>query len=151
MRKFLSLALLAVLLALPACKTAPTGVSRLDGILPPLPPPVAPAKPPVPTPAPVFHAAKLGEIDAAIEQAIADHKLPGGVLWLERLGARYHKAYGQRALVPSPESMTEDTLFDAASLTKVIACTPAIMLLAEWGQIRLDDSVSKYIPEFAAH
>ena len=68
-------------------------------------------------------------MDAAINQTIADKNIPGGVLWLERNGNAYHKAYGHRALVPAEEPMTEDTIFDAASLTKVIACTPAMMLL----------------------
>src|SRR5882724_6512178 len=63
----------------------------------------------------------LAEMDAAIQQAIADKKCPGGVLWFEHRGAIYHKAYGHRALVPNSEPMTEDTIFDAASLTKVIA------------------------------
>src|SRR6266567_7038713 len=44
--------------------------------------------------------------------------------------------------------MTEDTIFDAASLTKVVACTPAMMLLVERGKLKLDQPVSAYIPEF---
>lgn len=96
----------------------------------------------------VFHAEKLAEMDAAIEQAIAEKKCPGGVLWLEHRGTSYHRAYGNRALVPASELMTEDTIFDAASLTKVVACTPAVMLLVERGQLRLDDGVQAYIPEF---
>ena len=91
---------------------------------------------------------KLAEADAAINQAIADKRCPGGVLWLEHRGVTYHKAYGNRALVPAPEPMTEDTIFDAASLTKVIACTPAMMLLIERGQVKLDEPVQTYIPEF---
>ncbi len=91
---------------------------------------------------------KLAEMDAAINKAIAAKKLPGGVLWFEHRGVSYHKAYGNRALVPSVEPMTEDTIFDAASLTKVIATTPAAMLLIQRGQLRLDDLVKKYIPEF---
>src|SRR6185436_7038468 len=91
---------------------------------------------------------KLAEMDAAIEQAIADGKCPGGVLWFEHQGTSYHKAFGHRALVPERESMTEDTIFDAASLTKVVACTPAIMLLVERGSVKLDDPVHAYIPEF---
>ena len=63
-------------------------------------------------------------------------------------GASYHKAYGNRALVPAVEPMTEDTIFDAASLTKVVACTPAVMLLVERGQVKLDERVQTYIPEF---
>jgi uncharacterized protein YbbC (DUF1343 family)/CubicO group peptidase (beta-lactamase class C family) len=95
-----------------------------------------------------FRPEKLAEMDAAIEQAIADKRCPGGVLWLEHRGAVYHKAYGNRALVPAVEPMTEDTIFDAASLTKVIACTPAVMLLIERGQVKLDEPVRTYIPEF---
>lgn len=95
-----------------------------------------------------FDTNKLAEMDAAINEAIANHKCPGGVLWLEHEGAVYEKAYGQRALVPSAEPMTEDTLFDAASLTKVVATTPAVMLLVERGQVKLDDPVRVYIPEF---
>ena len=44
--------------------------------------------------------------------------------------------------------MTEDTIFDAASLTKVVACTPAMMLLIERGKVKLDETVQAYIPEF---
>src|SRR6267142_2513416 len=95
-----------------------------------------------------FQAEKLAEMDAAINQAIADKKCPGGVLWLEHQGQVYHKAYGNRAIVPEVEPMTEDTIFDAASLTKVVACTPAMMLLIERGQVKLDEPVQSYIPEF---
>jgi len=47
--------------------------------------------------------------------------------------------------------MTLDTLFDLASLTKVVATTPSIMRLIQFGQIRLDDTISRHIPEFAAN
>src|SRR5262245_38323208 len=96
----------------------------------------------------LFRPDKLAEMDAAINQAIVEKKCPGGVLWFEHEGMSYHKAYGNRALVPAVEPMTEDTIFDAASLTKVVACTPAVMLLIERGKIRLDDTVQTYIPEF---
>jgi len=96
----------------------------------------------------VFHVDKLAALDAAIEAAIADKKCPGGVLWLEHDGTAYHKAYGNRALVPEREAMTEDTIFDAASLTKVVATTPAVMLLIERGQVKLDEPAQTYIPEF---
>jgi uncharacterized protein YbbC (DUF1343 family) len=95
-----------------------------------------------------FRAEKLAEMDAAINQAIAAKKCPGGVLWLEHEGQVYHKAYGNRAVVPQVESMTEDTIFDAASLTKVVATTPAMMLLIERGKVKLDEPVQRYIPEF---
>ena len=95
-----------------------------------------------------FRPEKLAEMDTAINQAITDKKCPGGVLWFEREGQIYHKAYGNRAVIPEVEPMTEDTIFDAASLTKVIACTPAMMLLIERGQVKLDEPVQTYIPEF---
>jgi uncharacterized protein YbbC (DUF1343 family)/CubicO group peptidase (beta-lactamase class C family) len=81
-------------------------------------------------------------------QAIGDHNCPGGVLWVEHDGAAYHRAYGNRALVPTLEPMTEDTIFDLASLTKVIACTPAVMLLVERGLVDLNAPAHAYIPEF---
>lgn len=94
---------------------------------------------------------KQKEMDSAIKAAMAEGKCPGGVLWLEREYGSYHKAYGNRAVVPTTEAMSEDTMFDAASLTKVIACTPAVMLLIERGQIGLEDKVVKYLPEFAVN
>jgi CubicO group peptidase (beta-lactamase class C family) len=84
-------------------------------------------------PAPAFRAEKLREIDAAVDEAIAAKKLPGGVLWIEHRGETYHRAYGNRELVPAVEPMTEDTIFDAASLTKVIATGPSIWLLIRDG------------------
>jgi len=95
-----------------------------------------------------FPPEKLVEIDSAIEDAIADYRMPGAVLWVEHAGINYHKAYGRRALEPVSESMTEDTIFDAASLTKVIATAPAIMLLVERGDIKVDAPVQNYIEEF---
>ena len=91
---------------------------------------------------------KLAEIDTVVTRAIADKKTPGAVLWLERNGSRYVRAYGNRALEPSIEPATEDTLYDAASLTKVLATTPAVMLLIERGQVQLDTPVHQYLPEF---
>jgi CubicO group peptidase (beta-lactamase class C family) len=97
----------------------------------------------------VFRPEKLAEMDAAIETAITNHKCPGGVLWLEHDGAVYEKTYGNRALVPAVELMTTNTIFDMASLTKVVATTPAVMLLVQRGKINLDAPVTNYIPEFA--
>ncbi len=94
---------------------------------------------------------KENEMDAAINEAIAAGKCPGGVLWVEHAGRRYHKDYGNRALVPAAENMLVDTIFDAASLTKVVACTPAVLLLIERGQLGLEDRVAKYLPEFATN
>ncbi len=75
--------------------------------------------------------------------------IPGAVVLIGHDGQMvYEKAYGSRALIPKREPMTLDTIFDAASLTKVIATTPSVMKLFEQGQIRLNDPVTKYLPEF---
>src|SRR5580700_3311934 len=88
-------------------------------------------------------------LDAAVDQAARDGLIPGAVLLVGRDGKILHrKAYGERALVPTREPMTVDTIFDAASLTKVIACTPALMKLFEDGKLRLADPVTAYLPEF---
>jgi CubicO group peptidase (beta-lactamase class C family) len=95
-----------------------------------------------------FDRAVLAQMDAAIEHVIAEHNMPGGVLWVEHGTNQYHKAFGKRALIPTPEPMTEDTVFDAASLTKVLATAPSLMLLWERGLIKLDEPVMTYVPEF---
>jgi CubicO group peptidase (beta-lactamase class C family) len=98
--------------------------------------------------APAFRPEKIRELDAAITQAIADGKCPGGVLWLEHAGTAYHRAYGNRCVEPTTEPMTEETIFDVASLTKVIATTTAVMLLVEKEQVKLAEKVQTYLPEF---
>jgi uncharacterized protein YbbC (DUF1343 family)/CubicO group peptidase (beta-lactamase class C family) len=157
---------LALLLAGCRSDDAPPAPRPAGYVTPLPPPPLLPEKSPpgrldAPKPAvaiapskPVayaFDAAKLRGIDTAIDTAIAEKKLPGGVLWLEKDGSTHFKAYGNRAVTPAEELMTVDTIFDAASLTKVMACTPAVMLLVERGQLKLDDPVVQYIPEFAPH
>ncbi len=95
-----------------------------------------------------FRAEKLAELDATIEQAIGNGQLLGAALWVERNGVAYHNAFGQRATKPAAEVMTEDTIFDMASITKVIAGTSAAMLCVERGLINVDDLVSQHLPEF---
>lgn len=87
--------------------------------------------------------------DEAIEKAVQTGLIPGAVLLVGHNGSVvYRRAYGSRALVPNREPMSLDTIFDAASLTKVVATTPAVMQLFEQGKIRLDDPVTHYLPEF---
>ncbi len=90
-------------------------------------------------------------LDRLLEDAVRKDQLPGAVLLVGHRGRILHyKAYGLRALSPVKEEMTLDTVFDAASLTKVIATTSAIMKLVESGQVRLADPVTTYLPEFQA-
>lgn len=92
---------------------------------------------------------KFPQLDSAIREAVETDLIPGAVLIIGHKGeVVYRKAYGWRALVPHREPMTADTIFDAASLTKVVATTPSVMKLFEEGRLRLDDPVTKYLPEF---
>jgi uncharacterized protein YbbC (DUF1343 family)/CubicO group peptidase (beta-lactamase class C family) len=75
---------------------------------------------------------------------------PGAVLLVGHNGSVvYRRAYGNRSLEPSKEPMTPDTVFDTASLTKVLATTTSVMRLVQLGQVKLNDPVAKYIPDFA--
>jgi uncharacterized protein YbbC (DUF1343 family)/CubicO group peptidase (beta-lactamase class C family) len=92
---------------------------------------------------------RLSGVDSIIQKAIADGNIPGAVLLVGHEGkVIYRKAYGERALEPGREPMTLDTIFDLASLTKVIATTTAMMQLMEQGKVRMNDPVAKYLPEF---
>jgi uncharacterized protein YbbC (DUF1343 family)/CubicO group peptidase (beta-lactamase class C family) len=104
----------------------------------------------VPTSSSGTPAVRLSQVDSIIEKAIADGNVPGAVLVVGHNGAViYRKAYGERSLEPKREPMTLDTVFDVASLTKVIATTTAVMQLVEQGKVRLNDPAAKYLPEFA--
>ena len=93
---------------------------------------------------------RLGTVDEVIEQALHEGTIPGAVLLIGHNGqVVYRRAYGNRALEPRHEVITLDTIFDLASLTKVIATTTAVMQLVEEGKLRLNDPVEKYLPGFA--
>jgi len=87
-------------------------------------------------------------IRQAINDAITKKDIPGGVLWIERGGASRWEAFGNRMVDPRTEPMTKDVIFDAASLTKVMATAPSIMLLIQDRKLKLDTLVSSLIPEF---
>ena len=69
----------------------------------------------------------------------------------DRRGVLYTDAIGQRALMPAREPMTTDTIFDLASLTKVVSTTTIAMLLVEDGRLGLDDPVTRYFPDFGRY
>ena len=99
-----------------------------------------------------FDPARLARLDAVIHDAIAARETPGAVVLVGQ-GDRvlFRKAWGDRALVPRREAMTIDTIFDLASLTKVVATTTAVMMLIEDGRVRLVDPIAKFIPEFGKY
>ncbi len=91
-------------------------------------------------------------IAGLVQAAIARRELPGAVVLIGRGDEIvYHQAFGDRAVQPSREPMTEDTIFDLASLTKVVATTTSVMRLVEEGRIRLSDPVATFIPEFGKY
>ena len=111
------------------------------------------------TPAPI--AAPTPDIPAVsklVNDAIAAHGLPGAVVVIGHDGqVVFHQAYGSRKLAGEPgldgspapaEPMTEDTIFDMASLTKSVATATAVMQLYEQGKVAFDDPVQRYLPEF---
>jgi uncharacterized protein YbbC (DUF1343 family)/CubicO group peptidase (beta-lactamase class C family) len=94
----------------------------------------------------------FSQIDRIADDGIAAKKFPGAVVIVGHGGhVVFHKAYGNRTLMPQPEAMRECTVFDVASLTKVLATAPAVMQLYEQGRFLLNDPVAKYLPEFAAN
>jgi len=100
-------------------------------------------------------------VSILINQAIATKKLPGAVVLIGHDNkVVFEQAYGSRKLAGEPapmgesspsEPMTEDTIFDMASLTKCLATATAMMQLYEQGKYSFDDPVAKYLPAFAAN
>jgi uncharacterized protein YbbC (DUF1343 family) len=138
-------------LLLVGCAGGPYRVPPLVGEMPL--PPVAVAPPPPPAPTPVAARERLAdtaiaEIDAAVSASIAAHKIPGCVVAIGTHDAvLFSRAYGSRAIEPEVVAMTEDTVFDLASLTKPLATASSIMVLAERGKVDLDAPLKTYLPE----
>jgi uncharacterized protein YbbC (DUF1343 family)/CubicO group peptidase (beta-lactamase class C family) len=94
-------------------------------------------------------AQRLEGIASLVEAALEAKQCPGAVVLIGHDGkVVYRQAFGERSLVPERSPMTVDTIFDMASLTKVIATTTAVMQLVERGKIQLSSPVSDYWPEF---
>jgi uncharacterized protein YbbC (DUF1343 family)/CubicO group peptidase (beta-lactamase class C family) len=93
-------------------------------------------------------AERLARMDQVIQASIAKKELPGAVVLVARHGRiAWRKAYGSRAVEPQREIMTADTIFDLASLTKIVATATSIMILVEQGKVRLSDPAVEFIPE----
>lgn len=101
-------------------------------------------------------------IDSILQSQVDSNKIPGAVIAIKKDGKLiYEHAYGyaqKQMLVPNYgteirqvlKPMTTATLFDIASLTKVVGTTTGIMLLVDRGKISVDDPVGKYVPAFNA-
>lgn len=91
-------------------------------------------------------------LDAVSQEAVAAKNVPGVVFVVgHRDRIVYRKAFGNREVEPNTVPMTLDTVFDLASLTKVVATTSCVMALVEEGKLRINDPVSKYWPEWGAN
>ncbi|QHC36756.1 serine hydrolase [Komagataeibacter xylinus] len=93
----------------------------------------------------------MSGVDRRLQQAVTQGETPGVVCAIGHDRQIVHRAvYGRRAVTPAAEPMTWDTVFDMASLTKAVITAPSVMQLWEQGRFRLDDPVSRYLPQFAA-
>ena len=98
----------------------------------------------------VVQPTRLQILDSIVHDAIDNREVPGAVVLVVHDGeVLYKKALGNRAVDPKSEPMTVDTIFDVASLTKVVATTTAVMQLVQRGDLRLNDPIAKYLPQFS--
>ncbi len=99
-------------------------------------------------PSPGLRPESLDSMDAAVRLGMHEGDFPGGVLWFQQGDHVVHRAYGNRQVDPEVHANALDTIYDAASLTKVVATTPAIMVLVERGELDLEKPVVAYLPAF---
>lgn len=149
----------ALLAVATACSRGEAADTAHTATAPSAPPAHAPVAAPAPTKIPVATPAiDFAAVSTLITDAIAAHRLPGAVVLIGHGGrVVFQRAYGERKLAGEPgldgspaaaEPMTEDTIFDVASLTKVLATATAVMALYEQGKVAIDDPVQKYLPGF---
>jgi beta-N-acetylhexosaminidase len=91
----------------------------------------------------------LAEVDRVLEAAVAARAFPGAVVAVGRHGTLAHlRAYGRLSYEPGSPPTRTDTIFDLASLTKVVVTTTAAMMLVDAGELELDSAVQAYLPGF---
>lgn len=90
-------------------------------------------------------------LDSVIRAAIADHATPGATIAVARRGKLVLlKGYGHTDWAKGAPRATDSTMYDLASLTKVVATTTAAMILEEEGKLDIDRTVASYLPEYDA-
>jgi CubicO group peptidase (beta-lactamase class C family) len=95
---------------------------------------------------------KLDNVDKIIKEAIDDKAFPGAVVLIWKDGKTiYEKAYGTFTYETHSPKVTTNTIYDLASITKVVATTTAAMICYDRKLFSLDDKVAKYIPEFGTN
>src|SRR6266853_4766395 len=87
-------------------------------------------------------------LSAGVEQGI----FPGAVALVgQRRKVLYRRAVGWRSLDPERTPLSEETIYDIASLTKPLATTVAFMLLVKEQKLQLDDRVARFFPHFGEY
>lgn len=95
-------------------------------------------------------AERLAKIDHVVQRGIKAGGFPGAAVVVGRRGAAvWEKGFGKLGWSSSDQPVTENTIYDLASLTKVVGTTTAVMLLFDEDKIRLDEPVRTYLPEFS--
>lgn len=123
--------------------------------------PVVVSEPPTPSPGAALDStgalqARLSKADSIIQAWVSAEKVPGAVFLVSRDGqVVHHRAFGYAQLydyemhrLADPPAMDTSTMFDLASVTKVMATTFAVMMLVDQGKVRLDAPVYSYLPDF---
>lgn len=87
-------------------------------------------------------------LNVLIEGAIKEGAMPGANYCLIAGGKTYFDSLGKKAFFPKEEENNINTIYDMASLSKVISTTTAVMILLEQGKLRLSDPVKRYVPKF---
>lgn len=89
------------------------------------------------------------EIESIVTRGMEEGQMPGAVVVIaDKDRVLYERAFGDRQVEPTQESMTLDTVFDMASLTKPVATATSVMRLIQSGKVDPDAPVSNYLPEF---
>jgi serine-type D-Ala-D-Ala carboxypeptidase len=92
------------------------------------------------------------DVENAFSEAVEHGVIPGATVVVRKGGKIvFEGAFGYRSIVPERSPMAIDTVFDLSSLTKPLATTIAVMLLAQDGKIRLDDRVTRFFHNFSVH
>lgn len=96
-----------------------------------------------------FRSGGLAEVDKVVEEAVAAKAFPGGVVAIGKDGALVHlQAFGRQSYDEGAPVVKTDTLYDLASLTKVIVTTTVAMILVDEGKLDMSKPVSAFLPEF---
>ena len=147
MTRLVQLARLAAALVPLACATTavPPAAAQIGSAIAAAPQTLVRARP---SPA-GFSDALILRVDSIITAAIADGATPGATIAIARRGRLVMlKGYGRADWAPNAPAANDSTMYDMASLTKVVSATTAAMILEEEGKLDLDRTVASYLPEY---